>query len=77
MTNVRKNFGVEEETEKTEKCPKWKNKIRWNIFICLVHIVYIPLNYILNNSSQGIDCCEIQPLPKQNKDKTFPKLQGR
>ena len=68
--------GVEEETEKTEKCPKWKIKYV-EIFSFASCILSIPLNYILNYSSQGIDCCEIQPLPKQNKDKTFPKLQGR
>lgn len=41
--------GVEEETEKTEKAeksPKWKNKIRWNIFIRLLHIVYTTKLYL-------------------------------
>ena len=41
--------GVEEETEKPEKAeksPKWKNKIRWNIFIRLLHIVYTTKLYL-------------------------------
>ena len=53
--------GVEEETEKTEKAeksPKWKIKYV-EIFSFASCILSIPLNYILNCSSQGIDCCEI------------------
>ena len=33
--------GVEEVTEKIDKCPKWKIKKKLKFFVCLTHIVQI------------------------------------
>ena len=52
--------GVEDVTKKTDKCPKWKNKKKVEIF-CLPH------TYSSNCSSQSNDCCEI--LLEQNSTK--------